>query len=90
MSDHDSYSDSHSISPAALSLSCGSVPSVFLDVETLQCSARPLTSHGFFACACFCSGLSDFNLISTRNHRAAAPLLSISDRASVEDVLITR
>src|SRR2546427_9257660 len=49
-----------------------SVPSVFLDVETLQCSARPLTSHGFFACACFCSGLSDFNLISTRNHRAAA------------------
>src|SRR6266850_648844 len=36
--------------------------------------------HGFFVFAYFCSGLFDLGLISTRNHRAAAPLLSISDR----------
>jgi hypothetical protein len=74
MSDHDSYSDSHSVWPeGAFVRTLGKfglrhTPGGEISNER----AGYLHFHGFYAFGYFWSGIFDFNFISTRNRRAVA------------------
>src|SRR5205807_6971013 len=76
---------SHSVSPTGRLLAPWENSAIYL-VGKISTKGRGHPHfHGFFVFAyCWSTGI-DFNVITMRNHRAAAPLLSIS-RPGVEPV----